>query len=246
MKKSFLILSIVPLLLLTSCESDEAKAKKIYNNSSLTNEQKIDKLYALYRSSYNSHSDYNKAAGDRAWDAIVDGDYDKAYNITQTYKDTEYNWYAIYYASLLQQPMPRPNKVEAVADVTSHTFTTKDGEVKTTKFSYLKLQFDGPNIKSNCSSSPIVYYKGDFEAKRANGSYIWSFSFNTGDSANKSTNFNLNASALDGEKDLYFTLSLTPYEGWAFSYYDSKQIYKYSIYVNVDTLEAGTYTLQNL
>ncbi len=66
MKKGFLVILTIPLLLLTSCESDEAKAKKIYNDKSLTNEQKIDKLWNLYRGSYNSHSDYNKAASDRA------------------------------------------------------------------------------------------------------------------------------------------------------------------------------------
>ncbi len=142
--------------------------------------------------------------------------------------------------------MPRPQSAQAYADVTTRTFTTKDGEVKTLKSSYLELQFSGPNIKSNCPNGATVYYKGSFVAEDAGGNYIWDFTFDTGDVANDSTRFNLNAYALDGEKDLYFTLSLKPYEGWAFSYYNRTTEYTYKIHINVDTIEAGTYPLESI
>lgn len=219
-KKLSLVLIPIMLVTLTGCESDEQKALNIYNNDQLTNKEKIDRLMALYYGSYDGHGDYNKAAADRAWDAIEKGNYQKAYNITQTYKSADYNIYAKPYAEKCRVAAPQPDHVYLEIDQ-GELYTTPKGTFRHS--SYYDLVIDMPEMDHNCPIEGILHnqYKGVVECIVA-GENERSSNYDTG-------NNNSAHAVMLSYDTITYRISVLPYIGWAFTYYNDSVVYEYTI-----------------
>ncbi len=213
-------------------ESDKEKALKIYNDSSLTNKEKIDRLYGLYVGSYSGSGDFNKAASDRAWKAIVNGDYNKAVNITSGYQSSSYNFYAKYYAEELRVAPPAPSHV--YLNIYRSDYYYERTNTYSTSFS-CDYTINMPLLDNNCPVTLTNAYCGEIRQENGAGKYRDS-NYDTG-------NFKDTHGVVHYTSGLVtFKISVTPYVGWAFSYYNKSIAYEYEItFYEMSNVTSGAY-----
>lgn len=229
-RKLFLILSLFAgLISVAGCSNgdrDERRAKRIYEMTNLSKRERIDRLYALYVGSYKGYGSYNKAAADRAWKAILDGNYQKAANITDTYKSDSYNPYAKIYAQKLQEGYPQPASADLI-------ISSGGG---------MKLQFVYNSYDTNCPYPEYdrPWYKATINMYDSSGKRFY---VNICDEDKKPFSTMTTASAMKGNKYVRMEIQESAYSGWSFSYFNDSSNYVYSFETSDITKLSGTFSL---
>lgn len=226
MKKSLsLFCSLLSFVALTSC-SVEAKAQKIYEDDSLTNREKIDELYQLYVDS--AHHADNSTTEDRVWDAIVNGNYDQALAIIESYDSDSYDYSPLEYIALLQEDMPAPTFSLVVQNGYSTSY-------------YYEVEMDDIDSKSN------IYYQ--IKTEIYDGSLLLdSEIIKTGEFTGLDLDFHrsFDSHSLAGHDNLTYKVVVNPLCGFRFDYYKSTNEYLYTLDVTVSELTAGVYPMECL
>lgn len=211
---TYLLLSCLPFM--TSCQSAEAQARSIYANGSMSNREKIDALFQLYKDSY-VHAD-NSTASDRAWDEFVKGNYDDVLAIIGSYGSDSYNYYTVYYAKLLQEDMPIPKVY-----------------VNVSRWGYCyDIQLDATPKTNIYYQVFISVYDDD---KRVDLELI-----DTGDLLSLDLNFN--RSFPEDHDNLKFKMIVNPYCGFVFDYYKATNEFLFEMELtDIHNLEYRDYQL---
>lgn len=215
MKKIFSFLFIIAgAISLSSCQSAESKAKSIYNDTSLTNREKIDELMSLYYSS-SKHAN-NSGLSDKAWDAICDGNYDLALGLINSYGGDSYNYYCLYYVHLLQEDVPVPElKLKIYGNGTSAFYSYSiNAEDATPKYGFSYKFY-------------VTKYSSEHES-------LDSELIDTGEQGKNSLTFkrSFDSFSLKGHDSFIFKFNVNPYCNSIFDYYTSSDEFSYSIDIN--------------
>lgn len=228
MKKILIfIMMILFCISLTSC-SEESKAKRIYNNNSLTDKEKMDELITLYGTSRKSNDKYNDSLSDAAWDAISRGDYDVAVGLLDSTKGSSGGYYALEYLQKLQFELPAPTSlyIEIV--------TNYNGDLQ------WKWGFEYPEVRVGNASAFDPGANHEIYLEVLNGK---SYSYDTGGPTDHTMKWTkeLKKNSDGTYQDFELNITFSAYPGTKLSYY-KKTTYEYSFTLsNLDNSKVGRY-----